>query len=238
MKKIVWAGMLLAAAVVSGTGQAAEEQAIDKNVLSYALGFQAGFDFKARKLDIDSAKVKQGLSDALSGKEPAYSKEEMVKALTALQEKLKKEQLEALKKLAAENLAKSEKFLAENGKKKGVVTLPSGVQYKVIDEGSGPKPKLTDTVLLHYRGMLMDNFEFDSSFARGKPNLFKVDEVLPGWQEVLPRMRKGAEWKVYIPPELGYGIRAPRPIGPNEVLIFDLKLVDINPKLENDGKKR
>ncbi len=234
MKKLLAA--LVATAVLASAAQAAEEKAIDKNVLSYALGFQAGFDFKARKLDIDSAKVKQGLSDALAGKEPAFSKEEMVKALTALQEKLKKEQIEQLKKLAADNLAKSEKFLKENGKKKGVITLPSGVQYKVIEEGTGAKPKLSDTVLLHYRGSLMDGFEFDSSFARGKPNLFKVEEVLPGWQEVLPRMRKGAEWKVYIPPELGYGIRAPRPIGPNEVLIFDLKLVEINPPVSKGGK--
>ncbi len=231
MKRVMTAGLLLLALPVAMV-QADEKEGIDRKVLSYALGYQAGFDFKARKLDIDTGLVQKGLSDALGEKEPAYSKEAMVQALTALQEKLKREQIEQLKKLAADNLAKSEKFLAENGKKKGVITLPSGVQYKVIEEGSGARPKLSDSVLLHYRGSLMDGFEFDSSFARGKPHVFKVDEVLPGWQEVLPRMRKGAEWKVYIPPELGYGIRAPRPIGPNEVLIFDLKLVDINPPAE------
>lgn len=201
----------------------------DKDKLSYALGYQAGFDFKNRNLDINTTLVEKGLRDALAQKDPGVAKDEMARVLTELQKKLRDQQLAQLKALADQNLAKGEKFLAENGTKKGIVTLPSGVQYRVIESGTGAKPKMSDTVLLHYRGSLLEGLEFDSSFARGVPNRFVVNEVLAGWQEVLPLMKVGAEWKIYLPPELGYGLRAPRPIGPNEVLVFDMKLMEINP---------
>ncbi|MCB1636338.1 MAG: FKBP-type peptidyl-prolyl cis-trans isomerase, partial [Xanthomonadales bacterium] len=117
--------------------------------------------------------------------------------------------------------------LAENRSKKGVVVLPSGIQYRVIDEGNGARPTPTSEVEVHYRGSLVSGFEFDSSFARNQPATFKIDQVLKGWQEVLPLMRVGDQWQVFLPPEMAYGDKGPRPIGPNQALIFDIKLISI-----------
>ncbi len=147
--------------------------------------------------------------------------------LTALQQKLRQEQLEAFQALAAENQAKSEAFLDENKTKTGIVVMPSGVQYRVIDEGTGSRPTMDSKVRVHYRGSKMDGLEFDSSFARGVPEEFTVNAVLKGWQEVLPLMKQGSTWQVFIPPELAFGQRGNPPVGPNEALMFDLKLVEV-----------
>jgi FKBP-type peptidyl-prolyl cis-trans isomerase FklB len=147
--------------------------------------------------------------------------------LTALQTKVREEQVEAFQALADENQALSETFLAENQSKTGIVVLPSGVQYRVIEEGEGPRPSLTSSVKVHYRGSKMDGREFDSSFARGTPEEFTVDSVLRGWQEVLPLMKQGSTWQIFVPPELAFGARGNPPVGPNEALMFDLKLVEI-----------
>ncbi len=147
--------------------------------------------------------------------------------LTALQEKVRAEQIEQFKKLSEENQAASDAFLAANKKKTGIVTLPSGVQYRIIEEGDGPRPGLDSRVSVHYRGSKLDGHEFDSSFARGTPEEFTVNAVLKGWQEVLPLMKVGSTWQVFVPPELAFGARGNPPVGPNEALMFDLKLVEI-----------
>ncbi|GJM09583.1 MAG: peptidyl-prolyl cis-trans isomerase Mip [Lysobacteraceae bacterium] len=207
---------------------AAQEQVpIDKEKLSYAIGYQIGADFSARELDIEIETVIRALRDALTERDPAYPVEEMAAQLDVMQQQFLEENLKKLKELAAENQERSDKFLADNRANPDVVVLPSGVQYRVMSEGSGQRPNLEDEVMVHYRGQRMDGFEFDSSFARGVPAAFKVNGVLRGWQEILPLMKVGAEWRVWIPPELAYGERGQRPIGPNEALQFDIKLLEI-----------
>jgi FKBP-type peptidyl-prolyl cis-trans isomerase FklB len=151
----------------------------------------------------------------------------MVGLLQTFQQQVRQEQLEALQALAAENQAKSQRFLEENKSKTGIVVMPSGVQYRVIEEGEGPRPSMETTVKVHYRGSKMDGREFDSSFARGVPEEFVVNSVLQGWQEVLPLMKQGSTWQIFVPPELAFGQRGNPPVGPNEALIFDLRLVEI-----------
>ena len=139
----------------------------------------------------------------------------------------------ALEKETGEaNKKQGEAFLAENKKKEGVVTLPDGLEYRVIKAGSGKTPQVADTVTVHYRGTLIDGTEFDSSYSRGGPATFQVNRVIPGWREVLPLMQEGAEWQVFIPPELAYGERGMRgsKIGPHATLIFDIQLISVQEK--------
>jgi FKBP-type peptidyl-prolyl cis-trans isomerase FklB len=205
----------------------AQDLTSEKGKLSYAVGWDLGSDIARRSTDFDVESLIQAIRDTASGADPKVAPEEMRTLLTALQEKVRAEQLEAFQKLAAENLKKSEAFLAENKTKTGIVVMPSGVQYRVIEEGDGPRPQLDSTVRVHYRGSKMDGHEFDSSFARGVPEEFTVDAVLQGWQEVLPLMKQGATWQIFVPPELAFGQRGNPPVGPNEALIFDLKLIEI-----------
>ena len=167
------------------------------------------------------------IRDIVAEKEPKVSSEEMRTLLTALQEKVRAEQVEQFRALSEENQAKSEAFLLSNKSKTGIVALPSGVQYRVIEEGEGARPGLESKVSVHYRGSKLDGREFDSSFARGTPEEFTVNAVLKGWQEVLPLMKSGSTWQIFVPPELAFGTRGNPPVGPNEALMFDLKLVEI-----------
>jgi FKBP-type peptidyl-prolyl cis-trans isomerase FklB len=201
---------------------------LDKNKLSYALGFKLGLDMIESKTPIDVATVVRGVQDGFAKKEPSIPREDMGKQLYALEYKMRSEAEAAYKKYAAENLAASQKFLGENKTKKNVVSLPSGIQYRVIEEGNGARPTAKSEVTVHYRGSLISGQEFDSSFARGVPAKFKLDQVLPGWQEVLPLMKVGDTWQVFLPPEKAYGAdRAPRAIGPNQALQFEIKLIDV-----------
>ena len=151
----------------------------------------------------------------------------MVALLTALQQKVRQEQAEAFQKLAEDNQKAADEFLATNLSKNGIVALPSGVQYRIIEEGEGSRPGMESTVKVHYRGSKINGHEFDSSFARGVPEEFTVSSVLRGWQEVLPLMKTGSTWQIFVPPELAFGARGNPPVGPNEALMFDLKLVEI-----------
>lgn len=205
----------------------AQDLATEKGKLSYAVGWDLGADIARRSTEFDVEALIQAIRDTSAGAEPKVAPEEMRALLTALQEKVREEQLEAFQKLAAENLEKSEQFLEDNKAKTGIVVMPSGVQYRVIEEGEGPGPQLDSTVRVHYRGSKMDGREFDSSFARGVPEEFTVNAVLKGWQEVLPLMKQGSTWQIFVPPELAFGQRGNPPVGPNEALMFDLKLVEI-----------
>ena len=195
--------------------------AMDKTKMSYAVGYQFGADLKER------GGVIKAMQDGFSGKEVAYPREELGAQMELLEGKLRAEAEARFNKLAAENKAASDKFMVENRSKKGIVALPSGIQYRVIEEGNGARPSPTSEVTVHYRGSLISGFEFDSSFARGVPAKFQVDQVLKGWQEVLPLMRVGDHWQIFLPPEMAYGERGPRPIGPNQALIFDIKLIEV-----------
>ncbi len=205
----------------------AQESGQDKEKLSYAIGYQFGTDIRMRKMDVDLNTVLEAMRDATAEREPRVPESEMVALLKDLEQKFRSEQLEKFKQLAEENKAKSEEYLAKNKGKKNIVVLPSGVQYRVIEEGDGRRPTVESEVIVHYRSSTMSGLEYDSSFARGEPVSFKVGQVLKGWQEILPLMKVGAIWQVFVPPELGYGVRGQPPVGPNEVLVFDINLVEI-----------
>jgi FKBP-type peptidyl-prolyl cis-trans isomerase FklB len=205
----------------------AQDLASEKGKLSYSVGWDIGEDIQRRGAEFDVETIIAAIRDSAAGKEPQVPTDEMVALLTALQTKVRQEQAAAFQKLAEDNQRASEEFMAANLKKNGIVKLPSGIQYRVIEEGDGARPGMTSTVKVHYRGSRTDGLEFDSSFARGVPEEFSVETVLKGWQEVLPLMKTGSTWQVFIPPELAFGARGNPPVGPNETLIFDLKLVEI-----------
>ncbi len=214
-------------ALFAVTPAIAQDVTSEKGKLSYAVGWDIGEDIKRRGAEFDVESIIAAIRDSGAGREPQVGNEEMVAMLTALQQRVREEQAEAFQKLATENQTASAQFLAANAKKNGVVSLPSGVQYRIIDEGDGARPGMESTVKVHYRGSKVNGLEFDSSFARGVPEEFTVNAVLRGWQEVLPLMKTGATWQVFVPPELGFGARGNPPVGPNEALTFDLKLVEI-----------
>lgn len=205
----------------------AQELTTDKEKLSYAVGWDMGGDIKRRSDDFDVETIITAIRDAVAESEPKIPQEEMVAMLTELQQKVRQEQAEAFQKLSEENQKKSEEFLAKNLSKNGIVALPSGIQYRIIEEGEGSRPGMESTVKVHYRGSKVNGLEFDSSFARGVPEEFTVNSVLKGWQEVLPLMKTGATWQIFVPPEMAFGARGNPPVGPNEALVFDLKLVEI-----------
>ena len=213
-------------AVVANAAMA-QDLTTDKGKLSYAVGWDIGKDIERRGAEFDVEAIITAIRDSASGKEPQVPNEEMVALLTDLQQKVRQEQAEAFQKLADENLKKSEEFLTNNRSKTGIVALPSGVQYRIIEEGEGARPGMESNVKVHYRGSKINGLEFDSYFARGVPEQFTVNAVLRGWQEVLPLMKTGSTWQVFVPPELAFGARGNPPVGPNEALIFDLKLVEI-----------
>lgn len=217
---------IVLAALMAGPVMA-QDLTSEKGKLSYAVGWDIGEDIQRRGADFDVETVIAAIRDSAAGKEAQVPADEMVALLTALQQKVRQEQAEAFQKLAEENQKKSEEFLAANLSKNGIVALPSGIQYRVIEEGEGARPGMDSSVKVHYRGSKTDGLEFDSSFARGVPEEFQVSSVLRGWQEVLPLMKTGSTWQIFVPPEMAFGARGNPPVGPNEVLIFDLKLVEI-----------
>jgi len=201
--------------------------ASDKERFSYAVGLQIGQSMKHQGAELDSKSLVQGVQDGLSGA-PAKLTDEEIKAAVQAQHQRRAAEREAR---AKKNLEEGEAFLAENKKKEGVITRPSGLQYKVLQEGKGKQPKPTDTVEVHYRGTLLNGTEFDSSYKRNQTATFPVNGVIPGWQEVLPLMKEGAKWQVWVPANLAYGERgAGRTIGPNETLVFEIELLAVKKK--------
>jgi len=199
-----------------------------KDKESYSLGYQFGQSLKSQGVDINLDIYGSGTRDAFGGKEPQMSQEEIRATLTSLQQRLMAAQQKELKEKGAKNLEEGKKFLAENQKKGGIKTLPSGLQYKVLNEGSGKMPKAEDTVTVNYKGTLIDGTEFDSSYKRGQPATFQVKGVIKGWTEALQLMKQGAKWQLFIPPDLAYGERgAGRDIGPNATLIFEVELLAV-----------
>jgi len=207
----------------------------DKEKLSYAIGMNIGQSMKKDSLDIDPAILSRAIKDAVTGSKPAMTEEEARTIVTAFRtEMVKKQQAEA-QKAGEVNKQAGDKFLAENKTKDGVVTLPSGLQYKVIKQGDGPKPTASDTVVTNYRGTLIDGKEFDSSYKRGQPATFPVGQVIKGWTEALQLMPVGSKWQLYIPSNLAYGDRgAGGDIGPNSTLVFDIELLSIQDKKPAD----
>lgn len=212
--------------------QASAEEApalkTEKDKMSYGVGAEAGRNFKRLGVEIDPDFLVRGLRDALSGEKLLMTDEEIRAAMTAYQAEARQKQAQAAR-LAAENNKKAgDAFLADNKTKEGVVTLPSGLQYKILKAGDGKTPTEADTVECNYRGTLINGTEFDSSYRRGQPATFKVTGVIAGWREALKLMPVGSKWQLFIPPQLAYGERgAGRDIGPNATLIFEIELLAI-----------
>ena len=210
-----------------------------KDRVSYSIGMNIGRDFKMQKLDINPDLVAQGIKDEMSGKKLLMSQEDVKKTLAEFQTQMKAKHEARMKELATRNKAEGEAFLAKNKKEKGVVTLPDGLQYKILKKGTGPSPTKDDTVTVNYRGTLVNGTEFDSSYKRGQPATFPVAGVIPGWTEALPLMKEGAKWRLFIPASLAYGERgAGNVIGPNAVLVFDVELLKVHKKGENGNTKK
>jgi FKBP-type peptidyl-prolyl cis-trans isomerase FklB len=198
---------------------------------SYAIGLNIGKGLHRDAVDIDPNILLRGLKDAMAGGKTLLTDEEAKAAMVAVQADLRKRQ-EAKMEIAGDaNKKEGDAFLAANKEKDGVVTLPSGLQYKILKEGTGPKPTATDSVVCNYKGTLLDNTEFDSSYKRGQPATFKVGQVIKGWTEALQLMPVGSKWQIFVPGELGYGLRgAGGPIGPNATLVFEIELLSIEGK--------
>jgi FKBP-type peptidyl-prolyl cis-trans isomerase FklB len=191
---------------------------------SYGIGLQIGQQLKRQGLsDIDTQAIAMAIEDVLKGKDLRVSMEEMQVAATAYQNEKNAEKLAE----ATKNKEAGEKFLKENSTREGVVVLDSGLQYRVVQKGTGASPKQSDTVTVHYRGRLLDGTEFDSSYNRGQPTELGVAQVIPGWQEALQLMPVGSKWEVWIPASLAYGAQGAGSIGPNQTLHFDIELLEI-----------
>lgn len=197
--------------------------------MSYSVGYQVGGDFKLQKLTLYPELLLKGIQDSFEGNELLMNKAEMQHILTDLKKKIVTARQEEMKKTAEKNLAQGRAFLAENAKKKGVKTLESGLQYKILKKGSGAYPKATDMVTVHYKGNLINGTEFDNSYKRGEPAIFRADSCIHGWVEALQIMNEGAKWKVFIPPHLAYGDRGAGLISPNSTLVFNLELISVRP---------
>jgi len=200
----------------------------DADKISYALGMEFGPSLKPFENEIDIALFARGIEDSLKGKDALLTPEETEEIRKMISKQVQTYREKEKTKLAEKNLKEGEEFLAENKKKKGVVTTESGLQYIVLHKGDGPKPKKTDQVKVHYRGMLIDGTEFDSSYKRGKSVVFSLQGIIPGWIEALQLMTVGSKHTLFIPPNLAYGANgAGRLIGPNSVLIFEVELIGI-----------
>ena len=209
----------------------AMELKTEKDKLSYAIGVNVGRSLQKDAVEVEANIVTQGLKDALAGGKTLITEDEAKALITALQTDLHKKQDQAMQAAGETNKKQGEAFLAANKAKDGVVTLPSGLQYKVLTEGKGPKPTPSDTVVCNYKGTLIDGTEFDSSYKRGQPATFPVGQVIKGWTEALQLMPVGSKWELFIPSEMAYGPRGPTPaIGANSTLIFEVELLSIQAK--------
>ena len=229
MTQLKW---ILAAAIVllpslAAPAQDAPELKTDKDKFSYALGMNFGENFRKQGLEIDSAVFAKAFAESFNGGKTALTDQEMEALLAAAS-------VEIRRKLAAQQAEKGEAsqkegeaFLAANKTKEGVVTLPSGLQYKILKAGTGEKATLDDTVVCNYKGTSINGTEFDASEKHGGPATFPVKGVIAGWTEALQLMPVGSKWQIFVPSNLAYGARGPGDIGPNATLIFEVELLSI-----------
>ncbi len=218
--------------VGASSAQDASTLKSERDRLSYALGVATGNQMRAQSLDVDLELYAQGLKDALSGGKTLLTDAELREIMTGFQNEQRKKQMalqnQKAKETAEKNKADGEAFLAQNKSAEGVITLASGLQYKILKEGNGEKPKLGDSVVCHYRGTLLDGTEFDSSYKRNTPATFPVQGVINGWTEALQLMPVGSKWQLFVPSALAYGEPGRGgQIGPNAALIFEVELIAI-----------
>jgi len=221
--------LTLALLAALGAGAAfAQQPAADKSTLSYAIGYNIGKDFAEKNMDVDVDTVIRAIQDGYGKRQPAVAEEQMAAALEGMQQQLLEKAKGEFERVSAENKTKSDQFLAQNRAKNGVVVLPSGLQYRVIEDGTGGRPAASSEVQMHFRGSLYTGQEFASTYQGNNPVSMKVsDAPLKGLQEVLPLMKAGSRWEVYLPAELAYGNTPRSPVGPNQAVVFDIKLVEV-----------
>jgi FKBP-type peptidyl-prolyl cis-trans isomerase len=246
MKKISLISLFALALTACGHDKADDSKAValetqDQKV-SYLMGLENGKGISSTGVNIDQAAYHQGFADGAAKNESKLSEEETAnvisefqKQMMAKREEMQKAEQEAKDLESQANLEEGSAFLEANGAKEGVVTTESGLQYKVMTQGEGPKPTKESTVEVHYAGKLLDGTEFDSSIKRGVPVKFGVTQVIPGWTEALQLMPEGSKWELYIPADLGYGAGGQGPIGPNAVLIFEVELLKADVNKDNAG---
>jgi len=220
----------------AGTARASKDELKSPaEKLGYALGLEIGTSLKKLAAEIDFAAFIRAVEDGFMGKKLLLTEQQALEIKKEFGRKMQEERARQRKDLAEKNQKEEDTFLADNKKKKGVVTTKSGLQYTVLHEGDGPKPKATDRVKVHYRGTLVDGTEFDSSHRRGKPAIFPLNGVIAGWTEGLQLMKVGSKYRLFIPSNLAYGERGRgAKIGPNAILIFDLELLEI---VKNSGPR-
>jgi FKBP-type peptidyl-prolyl cis-trans isomerase FklB len=208
-----------------------------KDKVSYAIGMNFGTVLHRQSVEVDPAILLQGLKDSMAGGKTLMTEDEEHATLMELQMELRKKEQEQMQMAEQANKKEGDAFLAANKSKEGVVTLPSGLQYKILQQGTGPKPTINDTVVCNYRGTLLNGKEFDSSYKHGQPVTFPVNRIIKGWMEALPLMPVGSKWQLFVPPDLAYGERSAGPdIGPDSTLIFEVELLSIKKPGEGSEK--
>lgn len=229
MKTVLGMLLIVAMAGCQSSGEKKTSLKDQKEKLSYAIGMNIGVNMAKDSLDLDYAALLQGIKDApLDTSKRLMSDSDMRKTMMAFQQEMQNKQMERQHSVSDKNRRDGEQFLDENKKESGVVTLPSGLQYKVITDGNGSKPKANQTVVTNYVGTLVNGHEFDSSFKRGQPAEFPVTGVIAGWTEALQLMKVGSKWKLFIPANLAYGDQgASETIPPGSTLIFEIELLSI-----------
>ncbi len=230
MKKILVVSFVLFFSIVGCSQTDMNDKKIESKVdsVSYAIGIDIGKNFKMQEIEITPALMLKGINDAIADTS-MLSEDEIRQCMMNFQMEMTAKQQNKQKLQGDKNKVAGDAFFAENKTKEGVITLPSGLQYKIITSGAGESPKLTSTVDVHYAGRLLDGTEFDSSYKRGTPYKTPLNQVIKGWTDVLQLMKVGDKWEVYIPSDLAYGERGSGPtIGPNSALIFVMELVSIN----------
>jgi FKBP-type peptidyl-prolyl cis-trans isomerase len=199
----------------------------EKSRVSYAIGLRIGTGWKQNGIDVDNTLVLRGLQDAQSGAVPLLTDEEVKNTLTQFQKTMQAKAMALRAEAGLKNKAEGEAFLTTNKNNPGVITLPDGLQYKVLTTGNGPTPDVSSTVTVNYRGTFINGTEFDSSAKTGHPVTFPVTGVIKGWTEALQKMNVGSKWQLYVPANLAYGEQGNRAIPGNSVLIFDVELLSI-----------
>jgi FKBP-type peptidyl-prolyl cis-trans isomerase FklB len=228
MRKAGMAFLCLALAVCQGNSQEKVQLKSQKDSVSYAIGLDIGLKFRQQSIDVDLDLVARGIMDVDSSGRRLLTEDQAQSVINTFQRQLMAKRDSTNKALGEKNKKDGEAFLAENEKKEGVIALPSGLQYKVLKEGNGRKPRADETVTVNYRGTLIDGTEFDSSIKRGEPSSFRVNGVIKGWTEALQLMPVGSKWQLFIPSDLAYGERgAGQVIPPNSTLIFEVELLSI-----------
>ena len=228
MKRLWIAFFCVALVTIQLSAQKKTTLKTQKEKISYIIGTDIGKNLKKQSIDVNPELLFKGIKDAFAGDKFLLTDQEIQEVMSTFQQEMMAKQSEKMGKLAAENKKEGEAFLEANKKKDSVITLPSGLQYKVVVEGTGKTPTVKDTVTTHYRGMLIDGIEFDNSYKRGEPATFPVKGVIAGWTEALQLMKAGSKWKLYIPSNLAYGDRgAGQLIGPGATLIFDIELIGV-----------